>query len=228
MALSGRREMNRSDYDVERPENYDALVPLVIPRWEEFYETAAGYIPHNARRVLELASGTGILTVKIRERVFGCDITCIDSNPGMIEIARTKQSLCDVRFIEGDIRHAWPEGPFDAVITTQCLIAFSAVERARIAEKAYQNLSDGGLFIDGDVFSPGNQWEFDYYCGRFREFMRTNGLSQEMAEKMIGPLDTLIGDYSVADLRSLLTRAGFSHTAIPYQNELYGIGLGIR
>jgi hypothetical protein len=58
--------------------------------------------------------------------------------------------------------------------------------------------------------------------------MRTNGFSQEVTEKMIGPLDTLIGDYTVADLRSLLTRAGFSHTAIPYQYELYGIGLGVR
>ena len=87
--------MSRFGYDLEDPETYDSLVPLAIPHWEAYYRSAAGLIPPGARRVLELASGTGILTTMIRERIFGCEIVCIDKNPDMLAVARRMVS-CSV------------------------------------------------------------------------------------------------------------------------------------
>ena len=220
--------MSRSEYDLERPENYDVLVPLVIPYWEAFYETVAGYIPTDSRRVLELGSGTGILTAMIRERIPTCDMVCLDSNPGMLAIAQKKPVLQGVTFFERDIREKWPEGPFHAVVTTQCLFSFSKTERAHIVGEAYRHLSDGGVFVNGDVFHPGEPWEFAFYCRRLRDFICTNGLSEEVAEMMLAPLEPMVRDYTPASLCSLLRTQGFSISANPYKNELYGIVLGIR
>jgi len=220
--------MSRSKYDLERPENYDTLLPLVIPRWEVFYETVAGYIPSDSRRVLELGSGTGILTAMIRELVSGCDIICLDRNPEMLAVARRKPALQGVTFVERDIMEKWPQGPFDAVVTTQCLFSFSSDQRASIIAEAYRHLSDGGVFIDGDLFHPGDPWEFAFYCSRLREFICNNKLSEDIADKMLEPLEPMIRDHSVAGFRSILSSLCFTHTAVPYLNELYGVVLGIR
>jgi tRNA (cmo5U34)-methyltransferase len=220
--------MSRSKYDLERPENYDALVPLVIPRWELFYETVADYIPPHSRRVLELGSGTGILTEMISKMVSGCDIVCLDSNPEMLAVAKKKPALRAVTLIEGDIMEKWPKGPFDAVVTTQCLFSFSESERAHIIAESYRHLSDGGVFVNGDVFHPGDPWEFTFYCDRLRGFMCENGLSEEVAGMMLAPLEPLVRDYTPSSLCSLLRTEGYIHTAIPYRCELYGIVLGLR
>jgi tRNA (cmo5U34)-methyltransferase len=220
--------MNRSKYDLERPENYDSLLPLVIPSWELYYGTVAEYIGQGARRILELASGTGILTTIIKKKRPGSDIVCIDKNPEMLIVARKKPELREVTFIEGDILEEWPEGPFDAVVTTQCLFSFSAAKRGQIAKKAYHTLSDGGVFLNGDMFHPGNDWEFAVYTSRLKKFMCDNGLSEDVADMMLGPLDPMIRDHTASDFCSILRRVGFSRTAIPYRNGLYGIVLGIR
>ncbi|HEU17108.1 MAG TPA: hypothetical protein ENO06_00075 [Methanolinea sp.] len=78
------------------------------------------------------------------------------------------------------------------------------------------------------MFYPESGWEFSFYYERLKDFMCRNNLSEEEASAMLDPLERMIRDHQAADFCSILRRAGFTRCAIPYQNELYGIAIGIR
>jgi Methylase of polypeptide chain release factors len=131
---------------LEDPCNYDPLIPLVIPHWEAFYSTVAEFVPAGAGKLLELGSGTGFLSEVLRTIRPSVHLSCIDRNPEAIAIAREKPGLAGSVFIEGDIRGEWPEGPYDVIVTTQCLFQLSPADRQGIARRAYKSLTNEGLF----------------------------------------------------------------------------------
>jgi ubiquinone/menaquinone biosynthesis C-methylase UbiE len=70
-------------------------------------------------RVLDLCCGTGLSTAALREQHPGISITGLDASGGMLAVARSKKTLANVSWIEGDAMD--PEasgaiGPFDGIM----------------------------------------------------------------------------------------------------------------
>ena len=213
---------------LEDPCNYDHLIPLVIPHWEAFYSTVAEFVPADAVELLELGSGTGFLSgflMTIRPSVH---LSCIDRNPGAIAIAREKPGLAGTVFIEGDIRGEWPDGPYDAIVTTQCLFQISPAERQDIARRAYESLTNKGIFLNGDLFHPGTAWELDLYCTSWHRFMLNSGLTEEESAAMISPLKPMIREYTVDAWSAVLHSAGFRRVTPLYRSGMYAVIAGLR
>lgn len=135
-------------YDL--PEVYDRAIPP--GPCERFYralaEAAGG-------PVLELACGTGRLTVPLAEA--GVEMTGLDRSPAMLEAARRKAAAAgvEVRWVEGDMAGPEPAGPFALIMLSCNSLAHLTDETALsvFLSGVRRRLAPGGLFAF-DVVNP--------------------------------------------------------------------------
>ena len=221
--------MKAKEHFNDTADRYEILIEQIVPHHDLFFDTAVDCIPDGAVSILELGSGTGYLTERILSKNPEAKITCIDMTPEMLAVARGKSTLRGVTFIEGDFRDVWPDGCFDAIITTLCLHHLPDADRAELVRRIHTTLKAGGRFINGDVFRPETEWEEAVYRKRWRRAMTGSGLHAEQADGMIEKrqhsyafLDTLAG------YRQKLGDAGFLKVFCPYIHDFYGVFCACR
>jgi len=78
-------------------------------------------------RILELGCGTGYYT-EVFFSPFASQIVAIDIDPRAIEFAQRYHQAKNIRYAVLDFRQVLPEGPFDAVIWTPTILAYTPVE----------------------------------------------------------------------------------------------------
>lgn len=118
-------------YDRARP-RYPAALVAELAR-------TAGLGP--GRRVLEVAPGTGQLTVPLAE--FGCRVTAVELGPALAAVARRRLREFPLAAVEVADFEGWPlpKEPFDVVV---CATAWHWIDPAVRVEKAADALAPGG------------------------------------------------------------------------------------
>jgi SAM-dependent methyltransferase len=97
-------------------------------------------------RVLDLACGTGRITVPLAAR--GFDVAGLDISHRALDVARAAAPDLDLR--QGDMRELpWPDGSFDAVINTWTAFGYFPTEDedVRALSEIARVLRPGGLFL---------------------------------------------------------------------------------
>lgn len=106
---------------------------------------------NNRKEVLELGSGSGNLTGRIKE----CKrIVCVDISTEMEELAVPKTKHLKERvFFENDILAIFEQdiGVFDTVISTYTIHHLLDIEKKQLFAHIYRVLSDDGLVVFGDL-----------------------------------------------------------------------------
>ena len=208
---------------------YDHIIGNIVPSQSLLISTTLEYLPDNPGRVLELGCGTGILTGQILERSPGAEITGIDLSPDMLRIASEKPALRGVHFIAGDLRDAWPAGPYDTVVTSLCIHHVSADERASVVKRAYEALSPGGRFVCGDVFRGESDWEETIFMEHWLSGMRKSGIPGEVIRGMnVARKERLPELRPVSWFRNVLLETGFSRVMIPFTTGFVGLVVGFK
>jgi SAM-dependent methyltransferase len=118
--------------------------------WSELISSA------RPRRVLELACGTGRLTLPLGGLGVAEEIVGLDSSAAFLEHARSRlDGTSSVAFMEGDMRDPQVDGPFDLVIVPFNSLAYLLDFDDRVAalRAARSLLSAGGRFAF-DVVAP--------------------------------------------------------------------------
>ena len=144
--------------------HYDALnsdLIADIPFYVKEARRAAEYSPHGnergkvGRQVLELACGTGRLTIPIAQS--GVQITGLDLSPSMLEHARSKakQAGVEISFLEGDCRAFNLRRKFAFIF-----MAFNSMQHlhdhaslTNLFSNVRKHLAPTGRFVF-DVFNP--------------------------------------------------------------------------
>jgi ubiquinone/menaquinone biosynthesis C-methylase UbiE len=173
-----------------------------------FFRTFADLVLDRAQlvegeRVLDVATGTGIVLRRARERCPDLGATVgIDLTPGMLEVARERSSA-DIEYIEGDATSmAFPDASFDVVVCQQGLQFFP--ERAAALTEFSRVLGDGGRVVVSCwselASSPGNQAIVDALEVHLPEFA--------------GVAANPFALWDQAELRQLLEEAGFQHVEV--------------
>lgn len=228
--------MNRGDYLASAKEHfndranlYESMIMKIVYEPEIFFSSVLDRIPVGNSKILELGSGTGLVTEMIVDRSPHSSVTCIDKTPEMIEVALKKPSLKEVKIIEGDFCVVWPEGEFDAVVTTLCLHHLNDRDRLEVIGKIYGSLKKGGVFVNGDVFRPGTLSEESGYMKRWQDYMTGNGLSGPEALSMI---EKRRNSYSFLDTgggyMDKLHDSGFGSISCIYNNDMYSVFVAVK
>ena len=79
-----------SGYFGSMAESYDSLIHRAVPRYDEMIARLLDYLPRDARRVLELGSGTGNLSLRLAESLPRAALTLVDGSEEMIALVRSR------------------------------------------------------------------------------------------------------------------------------------------
>lgn len=208
---------------------YDILTEKTVPDMEHFYGTVTEALPKDGKKILELACGTGILTTRIRREFPGASLTCIDRSPMMLAVAREKPDIAGTTLIEGDILDAWPDGPYDAVVSTFCIIAFDRDAQGSLLRRMHRALRPGGVCITGFSVRPDTAEEEQHQLDEWVTFMQNAGLDPAEIQRQRASWSTA-GDHipTTNAFQKMLGEAGFTHIRCSYHHGLYAVFVGFR
>jgi SAM-dependent methyltransferase len=111
-------------------------------RWTWWLEGPAfcGLVIEPGSRILELGCGTGYYT-DIFFSPFAAEIVAIDIDSRAIEIARRLHQAKNIHYEVMDCRTSLPEGPFDVVVWTPSIFAYTVDEVHGLMEKLRRVIS---------------------------------------------------------------------------------------
>jgi tRNA (cmo5U34)-methyltransferase len=142
-----------------RPDEYLETIRAEVPRFDEFQEAVAeGTRGVDARRILELGSGTGETARRVLELHPGATLVGIDESADMLDRAR-EVLPADTELSVARLQDPLPEGPFDVVFSALTVHHLEAVEKADLFRRVADVLRREGRFVLGDVIVPAEATE---------------------------------------------------------------------
>jgi tRNA (cmo5U34)-methyltransferase len=133
------------------PEGYLEMVRAEVPDYDRLQdELARATDGIDARRVLELGTGSGVTSRRVLERHPHAHLTGVDSSEHMLGAADLPGA--DLRL--QDLGDPLPEGPFDLVFSALAIHHLDAAAKADLFERVAAVLAPGGRFVMADVVVP--------------------------------------------------------------------------
>lgn len=129
---------------------YDKIMENVdYVRWTNYMEDLFEYYDHHPKRILDLACGTGSVTVPLAQR--GYEMWGLDRAVEMLEQAKKKAARAGVsiQFVQGDMRDFALPVVFDAVLCLYDSInyAVNLAQLGQVFDCVHRALELQGLFI---------------------------------------------------------------------------------
>jgi ubiquinone/menaquinone biosynthesis C-methylase UbiE len=184
------------------PHRYDrGLRILSGGRIGQVYDRIATLVAAPGRKILDIGCGTGALTLACAAR--GADVTGIDIDASMLEVARDKPAPKSgrVTFLElgaAEIEDRFGKGSFDAATACLAMSEMSPDEQDYVLHVVFSRLAPGGMMVIGDETSPaGRIARLAYFLWRLPLAAVTYLLTQATTRP-------------VGDLAQRLRQAGFS------------------
>ncbi|MBN1167807.1 MAG: class I SAM-dependent methyltransferase [Methanospirillaceae archaeon] len=208
---------------------YDDRVHAILKNHETFFSTCISYVPDGPVQLLELGSGTGYATELIHAKNSAAGLTCIDHAPEMIALAKEKEALKDVSFLLQDILDPWPAKRFDCILTTLCLHHIPKNDRTKLFARVYKALTDGGVFICGDIIRPESMQEEGIYRERWVMAMQQAGMPGEEIDGITSSRrEHYLDMETVHSSIQALKQAGFPLALMPYRYEISAVCIAIK
>jgi tRNA (cmo5U34)-methyltransferase len=133
------------------PDTYVKIVRDEVPDYDRVQdEVARATEGVQARRVLELGTGTGVTSRRVLERHPAAELTGVDSSEHMLAVADLPGA--DLRL--QDLRDELPGGPFDLVFSALAIHHLDGPGKADLFARVAAALAPGGRFVMGDVIVP--------------------------------------------------------------------------
>jgi demethylmenaquinone methyltransferase/2-methoxy-6-polyprenyl-1,4-benzoquinol methylase len=131
-------------------------------------------IPKTSNRIIEQASGTGILTFKIARLLPKCRIVGVELHEEYLNIARKKArdlQLTNVEFIHGRAEEVILDGEFDCIASAYLA---KYVDLDLLVAHAKKMLREGGVFVMHELTRPTNPLFVALWKMHFK-FLQTYG-----------------------------------------------------
>jgi tRNA (cmo5U34)-methyltransferase len=133
------------------PDGYLKMVREEVPDYDRLQdELARATDGVDARRVLELGTGSGVTSRRVLERHPHAHLTGVDSSEHMLAAADLPGA--DLRL--QDLGDPLPEGPFDLVFSALAIHHLDAAAKADLFARVAAVLAPGGRFVMADVVVP--------------------------------------------------------------------------
>jgi tRNA (cmo5U34)-methyltransferase len=136
------------------PKEYLDMIRASVERFDEFQDAMADATRDlDARRILELGTGTGETARRVLESQPEAVLVGIDESEEMLEEAR-RSLPTRTEFRAARLQEPLPDGPFDLVFSALTVHHLDPGEKADLFRRVAEVLRPGGRFVLGDVVVP--------------------------------------------------------------------------
>lgn len=190
----------------------DELRRRLVPCFDLLYgavvDVVAAAVP-DAPRILDLAAGSGLLSLLLAQAIPKVELTALESSPERLaEAAR--------RLTEAEVHHqalAWspdtalPGGPYDAVVAALALHKLLDEDKRDVIAKVRQVLAPDGIFVVADYVAGPSLHLDDLYHQLWLRQLRQLGVPPQDVEAAV---HEMVFDHPapVEDQLSWMTAAG--------------------
>ena len=185
------------------------------PKLPYIHEVARKFKKYQVKKVLDLACGSGWLSVFLSKYNF--DVTGLDISDAAIKLAnqwKEEDKIENVSFIKGDIfEMPFPEKSFDAIVFNSSLEHFRLDQAKSIFKKLSSALNDKGFFFgcfDQVGTGKGDYFELEdhthVYTDEMRKGMMLRNFSDDELKSLLSDFDILSFDKNTYGSRLVWAR----------------------
>jgi len=175
-------------------------------------------------KVLDLASGTGTLSVMIKQRISSLDVTGVDGDPKILEIAQAKAreaSVCVVFDHAMAVSLPYPDSTFDRVVSTLFFHHLNRSSKSQALSEVFRVIKPGDRLVVGDwgrptgplmrlLFYPiqwldGFETTRDNVDGRLPAMIQDAGFENVQTVELINTVFGMLVLYSAEKRQTLIT-----------------------
>ncbi len=211
--------------------DYDATRKKYISCFDDFYGIAIEQIPYKTEdsfKVLDLGTGTGLLSSLIKNVFPSSEITLTDISGEMLEKAKQRFKNTDsVSFIQNDYINENIPGSYDVIISALSLHHSTEKELLSVLIKLSSALKSGGTFINADqILGETPEIEKTYEETWLSQAIASGCTEQEIKVA----LERMESDKTLPLKKQLelLERAGFNDVNCWYQYYRYAVYSGVK
>ncbi|TLD85017.1 carboxy-S-adenosyl-L-methionine synthase CmoA [Helicobacter sp. MIT 11-5569] len=204
------------EFDAKVAGVFDDMLSRSIPYYKEVLALSADFALEYAKKdsiILDLGTSTGAMLVEIASkakiplRFYG-----IDNAQSMLDYAQKKLDAYGMQahLICGDIlQEQFPKS--DVIIANYTLQFIRPLEREKLAQKIFNALNVGGIFIFSEKIICENKTLDFKMIQYYLESKKKRGYSEFEISKKREALENVLIPYSEKENRTMLSNAGFSH-----------------
>jgi len=197
---------------------YDFMVNFatfgIDRRWKR---RIVNLLPLNPTRVLDLACGTGILTLAIARRYPNCQVVGVELRDEYLEIARRKVRKLGIRNVElilGRAEEYRSSAPFDCVCSSY-LAKYADLQRLTLNTKGM--LVEDGLLLMHDFTYPPKAYLARIWRFYFKTLQLVGNRLFPAWREIFSGLPRLVEETRwVSELQEALRENGFRHMRMEY------------
>jgi ubiquinone/menaquinone biosynthesis C-methylase UbiE len=193
---------------------YDRSIRTFIPNYEEMLEEAAKTASLVGKRqpaILDLGIGTGALSARCLAMMPHANISGIDADPDILELARRRLS----RKRKGRLdlaQGSFLETPFprcDAIVATLALHHVASIKtKQKLYAKCFRALHSGGMLVSGDCFMAEHPRLAQRYLENWEAHMRRSYSAVEV-KNFLAAWEQEDTYFSLRKELQMLTSVGF-------------------
>jgi len=137
-------------FDITAP-SYDADRAKLIPCFDAFYRRSTDLIAHDAKNILDLGAGTGLLSQFVRQWYPSAHIVLADLSEAMLAKARERfAGDSNVTFEVTDYTTAPINGTYDSIVSALSIHHIDHDSKRALFSKIFRALRPGGTFVNAE------------------------------------------------------------------------------
>ncbi len=212
-------------------ENYDARRRLLIPCFDDFYNTGISLLAEinsGFDSVLDLGAGTGLLTQYLYRQYPEAGFTLVDISDKMLEVAHKRfEGLNNFSFIISDYSEQLPPGQFSLIASGLSIHHLGDDNKKNLYSNIYRSLQQGGCFINLDQFNAASGLINKHYEELWFKFI-SRSLNTPEDRDLWFTRRELDRENTVDETKLLLKQAGFKTVECIYSYMKFGVVLAIK
>lgn len=207
---------------------YDRDRSLLIPGCDIFYRWAIDLIPAQAKYILDLGAGSGLLTALVRNRFPEAHIHLMDFSAPMLSLAGDRLGNDPrITYQRADYaKAALPDG-LCAVVTSLSVHHLDDRDKRTVFKKAHSALKPGGVFINAEqVAGPTPALDARYRSLWLRQVRAAGATDQQIEASLYRQQEDRCSP--VNDHLDWMRDAGFTDADCWYKDNRFAVMAGTR
>ena len=207
---------------------YDRDRSRLIPGCDRIYSRALELIPANAKSIVDLGAGSGLLTILLRQRFPTAHIHLIDFSAPMLALA--KQRLGDdpnLTFTQANYVTAFLPQQQCAIVSSLSIHHLDDADKRAVYRRSHNALAPGGVFVNADhIAGPTPEIEALYQQRWHAEIRALGASEQQISESLFRQKEDRRSPIEI-QLR-WLREAGFDNADCWFKESSFAVLSGTR